>query len=1563
MKLHLPTGLRAALIAAFAVAGTLAQAAITTYDVTTWTTYDQSAGAAVVGGGTAQKFDYSETFNNNWSFVVTVTADSIKGDSALTLLALSLQQQGGTGLAEGITLADNGSQTATLTSWSAAAAGGAQTLDLNGVTDLTFVLSHSTDKNLTMKVYADNNFSSAIATATQGGQSFSNTTVDHVALGGMGGMSKYAHNANQVTFPDDASTGTFAITKAGYLFDAVITENDLIKYYTPPSTLVWNSTSSATWDLSTANWVAEGETTPTVFVDYSTAVFGSGSSLMKNIVVEGTVNVDVMNVQAGYTFTADSGSALMVDTLNVADGQTATMAGEGTISLGALSGALSINAGATVNMTGTISLTGTQTLQVSGEGKLAVTTLQVTGGEHTISSALEVNGGGDGTGANPRKQGLAVTGGTINLTGATLITGALYNAVGTVNIGDGTNEVRVETNRVEFGDNGAEGTSTLNVKENAILHVRAGDVANAYANTGLVLGEWVGVSVANIAGKLYAENATAYVGDNMVTFNIQDGGLMAVQGFSQNQHKDAKAETINLNLQDGGKVVLGSTGITSQKPIIIDFAAGEVGISDYNVEIAKDVTLTGSGTTFNTAVYEWTGSEDTLELETGEAGGALTVSGNITGAGSIIKAGDGTLTLSGGANVITHVITLNKGELVLGGTFDVTALASGGGTGDYVEGDNEGNGFLQFEAMTAHVVDIADDATVSGDGTFTANGATGTLDTATGNVSFEAGVTYTTLYVNVANTTESLDHAITASSGDMREAILKSGTTLALDSADAVLPQLTLAADADAALNVTANTAITKATGAAGGHTLTINGTAGSTLTIGATGADSYAGAGTLVIAEGATVLLRGNNTNFTGNIEVNGTLIVGTGINANVGTGVFGAENIAATSTRTFTINSTGVLDFNGQPDTKYAYVLAGGKLTNSGNDIPEGKAQMSGLKLTADSTVEAGSGHDFWLLSAGYAANTLDLGDNTLVKTGDGRFGFKTTSISTGTLEAREGVIHFSNSNTVANMLLSGGTFTGGVDVKGDITVHATVGADMSAALNIAEAGKVITFDVDADQTLKQTGMVNGAGSIVKNGAGILEMSGAAGTTAPGTLTGVQVNAGTLKVTAANVLGSGPITVAAGATLDMTAGNVLAGTQSVTNSGNVIIHNTLTSGSVNGGSLILAGDFPTTGELLDVDGLNTGNGFSQGGTIQVFDPTKATLDVTEIKHGDTTYHMDNLEEGAITLSGADWSTYQLKVDAGEAQPTIAQIMAWADQKGGAAGTLKNIAVSGENLDLVVDVPAEAAQQFKTSMLSGDQLASLGLTLVDKGVLVMDADLAGNLTLGGLTEDASATVVLEKDVAAQKSLWAYNMEGGGISTLTIKGAHTLTTPLLGSMFGKFVLQEGATLAVASTSFGLSAGDSIDIQDTAKLDLGNVNIKSVDETKTATMKNESDEDAYDIGSTAYSLTDARVTFNYSDAHNFGHELKGTSALVNAGTASVNDINALNTEYDELHAQNGDIYLSGRTSGVAVRDLTVGEGRGVYMNDSDETLTVTGEASFGSGAKVSSALTMAGGSTL
>ena len=605
---------------------------------------------------------------------------------------------------------------------------------------------------------------------------------------------KHVYSANAPRLRSNANNQTLAMRmalsniegvgyKSLYLFGDSVTDEDMAAMLqnmveeVAPQDYVWaGSGTSAVWDTTTQNWT-KGGSPATYISDYATTAIFDATASAKEANVNSDIRAGYVMVSDNYTFTVESGSSLTLDALTVADGMTATVAGTGSITLlNSLSGALVIEAGAMVNMPTTVTLDATNLLPVSGKGTLGVTTLRVAGGEHVISSDLVVTGGGDGTGYVNHALGLAVNNAaaTVTLAGDTNITGAVYNQVGTVNIGNGTDAVRVETNRVEFGDTAGIDESILNVNKNAILHVKAGDVANAYASTGLILGQWNGVSTANIAGKLYADQATAYVGDGTVIFNIEDGGLMAVKGFSQNQHKDSRTQTINLNLKDGGKLVLGATGITSQKPINIDFASGEVGISVDNVTIAKNIVLSGT-TTFDTAKYEWQGEDDELELVKGSEGGTLTISGNISGAGSIVKNGEGSLVLSGGGNVLTHTITVNAGSLTLNGSYEISIIPLDGTT-SYAGGQHVGNGY----ATTTGTITVYEGMGFVDDSraVFTYNGLTVIVEG--GVCTFHGEQDNTTYYIN--SSTDSYNWIDSNKPGSLIGGIVvKEGATLQAD--------------------------------------------------------------------------------------------------------------------------------------------------------------------------------------------------------------------------------------------------------------------------------------------------------------------------------------------------------------------------------------------------------------------------------------------------------------------------------------------------------------------------------------------------------------------------------------------------------------------------------------------------------------------------------------------------------------------------------------------------------------------------------------------------------------
>ena len=540
----------------------------------------------------------------------------------------------------------------------------------------------------------------------------------------------------------------------------------------------WNGQgTSAAWDTVTQNWLSNGSPATYQSKILSNAVFGT-TAPAKRVTVDTEIIAGAVEVQDAYTFVVSS--SLSIDALSTTGTGSATMTGDGDITISSIAAGSNLIIGENTRVnTGNISVTAAAGTLASGKGTLVVNKFSVSGGSVAVASGLEINGGGDGTGSANRSAGFNVTNAaaTVDLLGNTYLSGAMYVQVGTVNIGNGTDAVRVSTNRVEFGDTSGAGTSTLNVNKNAILQVRAGDVANSYSSTGILMGEWGGVSEANIYGKLYADQASAYVGDNTATFNIQEGGLMAVQGFSQNQHKGDKTETINLNLLDGGTVVLGANGIDSQKPINVSLGAGEVGISATDVEIAKDVTLTSTGTKFNTSMYEWQGSGESLELTPGTTEGSLTVSGSISGDGSLIKDGAGMVTLTA-ENFYTGGTTVTGGTLkatvdgALGNgtvtvqTDGVLDLAVGNVLDSFQSVANSGNVILH-ETLTTGTI-------TGGTVTVEISGASGLKDvggdTTTGNGFYQGGnitvcnpanasVDVTTMMYNGTNQIDKYDKA------------------------------------------------------------------------------------------------------------------------------------------------------------------------------------------------------------------------------------------------------------------------------------------------------------------------------------------------------------------------------------------------------------------------------------------------------------------------------------------------------------------------------------------------------------------------------------------------------------------------------------------------------------------------------------------------------------------------------------------------------------------------------------------------------------------------------------
>ena len=644
----------------------------------------------------------------------------------------------------------------------------------------------------------------------------------------------------------------------------------------------WTATGeSATLDYTSANW--SNQYGFTKLPSGGDVVFAAGETLAKTINIASTVRVDTVTVNDNYTLKGtEDGAKLDATTVTIAEGKKLTLdgvevllsvngykdysssiAGNGTLSVTFGAGANNHNHGITLgeDFSGTLSVVGGK-VDLDGLAYGSNTSLELVSGEvwnhngMTFSKdiklnaanldssiefaydALELTGkvtgnyfrikGGNGaskvtlnnaetdiqgvkvlggqlvleqgsvgtvysTGGTTNIQGGSVTdaqvsGGNMNISGGVVgnlqstggtttitaggitigdanttfntshKTGIYVKDSGTVNIGDGTSSNVVSTTRIEMGDStwsgGVVGSlnengGTLNVKSGATLVVTGSDVAatannTGYHGTGIIFGEWGAKSTMNIDGTLLAKNASVATGDATGVINVKDGGILATKGL-KSQRNNAH-DALELNLEDGGKLILGETGITADN-LTATLAAGTIGITE-DSSITKNIALSStSGTTFNTAKYTW--GADGASIAEGTEGGTLTISGVIsdytvtttTGegenqvtntevhAGKLIKDGAGTLkltqtnTYTGGTEVKAGVLQAASGAAlgkagtttISGGSLEITDAkatitksdADTNAAVSYLSDVNDGTGDVYSVGNSAYKVENA----------------------------------------------------------------------------------------------------------------------------------------------------------------------------------------------------------------------------------------------------------------------------------------------------------------------------------------------------------------------------------------------------------------------------------------------------------------------------------------------------------------------------------------------------------------------------------------------------------------------------------------------------------------------------------------------------------------------------------------------------------------------------------------------------------------------------------------------------------------------------------------
>lgn len=526
-------------------------------------------------------------------------------------------------------------------------------------------------------------------------------------------------------------------------------------------------------------------------VNNGALVFDRADALVHNRVISGAGSLTVaggqitlsgMNTYTGAT-TIDAGATLALtgqgrinqssnvtvngtfDVTAAASAQIKDLGGSGTVILGnaglmvnnasqAFSGQFTGTGGLTV-MGGTLTLTGTADIASIGIGNGATVAIGA-GGSTGSTNASVTNYGtlafdraddvsyagaitGPGTtvktGANTVAFTGSMSGGLLDVQqGSALFTGTINSdarigADGTLVFANGG----TTTNRGKLSGTGSvvktgSGTITLSGDSSAFA-----GTANVEGGTLLLTGKLGGDVVIDAGGTLQVGNG---VRDGDLLADTVNDGMLIFQQTGDYDYAGALSGNGGLVKRGDGLLTLSGDYRYTGSTVV------EGGLVRLTAELDSGTDLVLNGGTFDLGgrdqqVAGLSGTSGTLAL----GAGALTVvqgenssfGGNLTGTGSFIKAGEGTLNLTG-TNSFSGRVDVNDGRLAINGTLPGSVFVNDGGT-------------LGGNGTTGTLV-------VRNGGTLAPGNSIGTLNV-NGNVRFEAGSVYE-VEVNAAGESDRL---------------------------------------------------------------------------------------------------------------------------------------------------------------------------------------------------------------------------------------------------------------------------------------------------------------------------------------------------------------------------------------------------------------------------------------------------------------------------------------------------------------------------------------------------------------------------------------------------------------------------------------------------------------------------------------------------------------------------------------------------------------------------------------------------------------------------------------
>lgn len=445
---------------------------------------------------------------------------------------------------------------------------------------------------------------------------------------------------------------------------------------------------------------------------------------------------------------------------------------------------------------------------------------------------------------------------------------------------------------------------------------------------------------------------------------------------------------------------------------------------------------------------------------------------------------------------------------------------------------------------------------------------------------------------------------------------------------------------------------------------------------------------------------------------------------------------------------NSTLTLNGGG------VYNVRGVELSADGTGV--GNLEIAaGTTLHITGTTVSGEAHTgSFMVSHWNATNTIRL-DGTLISEAgiSGKDGTANININNGgLLQLNAGfVTSTSRTNNATLNVKDGGTLK---------VASTTTAYNNQITVNLENGSTFEGFAADGNATIAQNMTIVGTEEAL--GTTNIKVDADKSLTLSGVISGEhgalnKTGEGTLILSGANTYAGGT-TITAG-TLDAV-GSLSTGDITVGEGGTIILHNKLDATKLtNNGAMVIASGFSGLegAGVTKIDGGAEGNGFNQGGTANLFNGTgvlEGTLSATF--NGAT---VEIAADGTMTLDD-DWGTYHINNELLETE-TFSAIQTAATEH---SATLTGIDFALAGQTLTVD-----AEGFATSMVKGEQASTAALAVADGLTVTVDST-----TMPATTVAAEGTITLHMADNA-----ALNLTGA--STLNVTGAAKTNTLDLGN--------------------------------------------------------------------------------------------------------------------------------------------------------------------------------------